>query len=48
MENYYSEGYRKALKDAMGDESKVHYNCGWYGSPLGTEYDDDGRPITFT
>ena len=48
--DYYSKGYRKALRDAGGDESEVHYNYGWYwyGSPTGTEYDDDGNPIPFT
>lgn len=46
--DYYSKGYRRALEAAGGDESKVHYNYGWYGSPTGTEYDDDGRPIPFT
>ena len=48
MGSYYSKGYRRALEAAGGDESKVHYNYGWYGSPTGTEYDDDGRPIPFT
>ena len=46
--DYYSKGYRRALEAAGGDESKVHYNYGWYESPTGTEYDDDGRPIPFT
>jgi hypothetical protein len=48
MGNYYSKGYCKALRDAKGNESEVHYNYGWYGSPTGTEYDDNGRPIPFT
>ena len=34
---YYSKGYRKALRDAGGDESEVHYNYGWYGSLTGAE-----------
>lgn len=46
--DYYSKGYRKALRDAGGDESEVHYNYGWYGSLIGAEYDDDGNPIPFT
>jgi len=45
MEN---KGYSKALRDAHGNSSEVHYNYGWYGSPTGTEYDDNGRPIPFT
>ena len=45
---YYSKGYRKALRDAKGNESEVHYNYGWYGSLTGSEYDDDGNPIPFT
>ena len=45
---YYSKGYRKALRDAKGNESEVHYNYGWYGSVTGAEYDDDGNPIPFT
>ena len=45
---YYSKGYQRALDAVGGDESKVNKNYGWYGSPTGTEYDDDGRPIPFT
>ena len=45
---YYSKGYHKALRDAGGDESEVHYNYGWYGSLTGAEYDDAGNPIPFT
>ena len=44
----YSKGYYRSLESAGGDESKVHYNYGWYGSVTGTEYDDDGRLIPFT
>ena len=43
-----SRGYAQALRDAHGDKSKVHYNYGWYCSPNGTEYDENGRPIPFT
>lgn len=46
--SYYSKGYQRALEAAGGDKSKVHKNYGWYCSPLGTEYDDDGHPIPFT
>ena len=46
--NKYNRGYQKALDNANGDESKVHYNYGYYSSPNGTEYDEDGRPVPFT
>lgn len=42
------KGYYKALRCAHGDESKVHYNYGWYSESGGPEYDEDGEPIGFT